>query len=169
MIRLPQRQPQRHPKIANLVKSLNIIDIDEYAGGVADCKAQCLSLAGAIYVNSGHRPHMYSNDAFHYHLRLPPIHKPVYIDPTIQQFFAVPNTFKLEVFFGLENDLINHLTYLYKNYRFNEAHLYIRRINPKSLDDLTHLWFDVKLNRSGDTLTRTTLNRPGGRIRGYYR
>jgi len=134
-------------------------NIHKYASNrPASCLAACETLASKIFVETGKRPDLYSASNYHYHLR---INNFEVVDPTITQFFRVPEQYRPKVFIGSLPELKLYLKELEMGFGFNEHHLYIKTNRPKSAEDLYHLWSQARLSKSGSRLRKMVIQRTG--------
>lgn len=122
------------------------------------CLATCESLASRIFVETGKRPDIYKASSYHYHLRL---HDMDIVDPTLSQFFNVPQDYKPKVFIGSLAELKQHLEQLEAQFGFNENNLYVKANRPRSADDIFHLWTRATVTKSGRRLRKMVISRTG--------
>ena len=118
------------------------------------CLATCESLASKIFIETGKRADLFKTGNYHYHLR---INNFDIVDPTLSQFFQVPSDYQPKVFIGSLPELKLRLSELEKEFGFNGNHLYIKTNNPKSVEDLFHLWSCAQLNKSGTRLRKMVI------------
>ena len=109
-------------------------------------------------METGKRPDLFGAGNYHYHLR---INNFEIVDPTLTQFFQVPNHYKPKVFIGSLPELKHHLSELEKTFGFNGQHLYINTNRPKSAEDLYHLWSQARVSKSGARLRKIVTQRTG--------
>ncbi|WP_455212581.1 hypothetical protein [Kaarinaea lacus] len=128
------------------------------------CLATCESLASKIFVETGKRPDLFRVGNYHYHLR---INNLDIVDPTLSQFFQVPGDYRPKVFIGSLPELKLRLSELEQEYGFNENHLYIKTNQPRSVEDLFHLWSCAQLNKSGARLRKMVIP-PSGKEKAWY-
>jgi hypothetical protein len=124
----------------------------------AGCLTTCESVASKIFVETGKRPDLFGLGNYHYHLR---INNFEIVDPTLSQFFQVPGNYKPKVFIGSLPELRLRLNELEQEFGFNENHLYIKTNQPKSVEDLFHLWSCAQLSKSGARLRKMVISRTG--------
>ena len=138
---------------------LRVRSIHKYASKKpASCIATCESLASKIFVETGKRPDLYTAGNYHYHLRIDNFE---IVDPTVTQFFQVPNHYKPKVFIGSLPELKLHLSQLEKLFGFNHQNIYIATNRPKSAEELFHLWCQARISKSGARLRKLVIQNTG--------
>jgi hypothetical protein len=130
------------------------------------CQAECETLAGALFVdtgsvNGGLRADFFQVGSKHYHLRV----GDQIVDPTVYQFFNVPTGFQCKVLAGPKDRFVTALRELHAKFGYS------RLVDPK-LENVEQFfeeyWGKATIYKSGNELYEH-VGKATGRVRGYYR
>ncbi|MEO6950362.1 MAG: DUF4157 domain-containing protein, partial [Polyangia bacterium] len=98
------RTPSTVPTGAQAARDL--VGTFEGSTRLGSCKATCDTLQKEIFERTGERVDMYSVGATHYHVKMP---DGTIVDPTLMQFFKVPEGSAPEIFVGTDAQLVEFL------------------------------------------------------------